>query len=111
MSLKPLDVVYADTGIVVLNKPSGLLAVPGKTSDLCLSLQVQAQFPDALIVHRLDQATSGLMLLARSPQAQRQLIGAVLGVDVEDPLWAAVNLLPQQLPPRCTGERQHCDPR
>ena len=73
MSLKPLDVVYADTGIVVLNKPSGLLAVPGKTSDLCLSLQVQAQFPDAVIVHRLDMATSGLMVMARGIAAQRVL--------------------------------------
>ena len=69
----PLDLVYADDGIVVLNKPSGLLAVPGKTSDLCLSLQVQAQFADALIVHRLDMATSGLMVMARGIAAQRVL--------------------------------------
>jgi tRNA pseudouridine32 synthase/23S rRNA pseudouridine746 synthase len=69
----PLDDVYADSGIVVLNKPSGLLAVPGKTSDLCLSLQVQAQFADALIVHRLDMATSGLMVMARGIAAQRVL--------------------------------------
>ena len=69
----PLDVVYADAGIVVLNKPSGLLAVPGKTSDVCLSLQVQAQFADALIVHRLDMSTSGLMVMARGIAAQRQL--------------------------------------
>jgi tRNA pseudouridine32 synthase/23S rRNA pseudouridine746 synthase len=69
----PLDVVHADAGIVVLNKPSGLLAVPGKTSDLCLSLQVQAQFDDALIVHRLDMATSGLMVMARGLAAQRVL--------------------------------------
>jgi tRNA pseudouridine32 synthase/23S rRNA pseudouridine746 synthase len=69
----PLDVVYADTGIVVLNKPSGLLAVPGKTSDVCLSLQVQAQFADALIVHRLDMATSGLIAMARGIAAQRVL--------------------------------------
>jgi tRNA pseudouridine32 synthase/23S rRNA pseudouridine746 synthase len=68
-----LDVVYADAGIVVLNKPSGLLAVPGKTSDLCLSLQVQAQYCDALIVHRLDMATSGLMVMARGLAAQRLL--------------------------------------
>jgi tRNA pseudouridine32 synthase/23S rRNA pseudouridine746 synthase len=67
----PLDVVHADSGIVVLNKPSGLLAVPGKTSDLCLSLQVQAQYPDALIVHRLDMSTSGLMVMARGLTAQR----------------------------------------
>jgi tRNA pseudouridine32 synthase/23S rRNA pseudouridine746 synthase len=69
----PLDVVHADAGIVVLNKPSGLLAVPGKTSELCLSLQVQAQFPDALIVHRLDMSTSGLMVMARGLAAQRVL--------------------------------------
>ena len=69
----PLDLVHADTGIVVLNKPSGLLAVPGKTCDLCLSLQVQEQFADALIVHRLDMATSGLMVMARGVAAQRVL--------------------------------------
>jgi tRNA pseudouridine32 synthase/23S rRNA pseudouridine746 synthase len=69
----PLDLVYADTGLVVLNKPSGLLAVPGKTSNECLSLQVQAEFADALIVHRLDMATSGLMVMARGIAAQRVL--------------------------------------
>ena len=69
----PLDLVYADTGIVVLNKPSGLLAVPGKTSNECLSLQVQADFADALIVHRLDMATSGLLVMARGIAAQRVL--------------------------------------
>jgi tRNA pseudouridine32 synthase/23S rRNA pseudouridine746 synthase len=69
----PLDLVYQDAGIVVLNKPSGLLAVPGKTSDVCLSLQVQAEFADALIVHRLDMATSGLMVMARGLAVQRVL--------------------------------------
>ena len=69
----PLDVVYADAALVVLNKPSGLLAVPGKTSDVCLSLQVQAQFADALVVHRLDMSTSGLMVMARGVAAQRML--------------------------------------
>jgi tRNA pseudouridine32 synthase/23S rRNA pseudouridine746 synthase len=69
----PLDIVYADAALVVLNKPSGLLAVPGKTSDACLSLQVQATFADALIVHRLDMSTSGLMVMARGIAAQRVL--------------------------------------
>jgi tRNA pseudouridine32 synthase / 23S rRNA pseudouridine746 synthase len=69
----PLEVVYADDAMVVLNKPSGLLSVPGKTSAHCLSLLAQAQFPDALIVHRLDMATSGLMLMARGIAAQRLL--------------------------------------
>jgi tRNA pseudouridine32 synthase/23S rRNA pseudouridine746 synthase len=71
--LKPLEVVYADDALVVLNKPSGLLAVPGKTSNECLSLQVQQQFADALIVHRLDMATSGLMVMARGIAMQRAL--------------------------------------
>lgn len=68
-----LDVVFSDASILVLNKPSGLLAVPGKTSDHCLSLQAQAQFADALIVHRLDMATSGMMVMARGIAAQRVL--------------------------------------
>ncbi|RFO96751.1 RNA pseudouridine synthase [Rhodoferax lacus] len=68
-----LQVVYADAAIVVLNKPSGLLAVPGKTSDHCLSGMAQAQFPDALIVHRLDMSTSGLMVMARGIASQRLL--------------------------------------
>lgn len=69
----PLDVVYADAGIVVLNKPPGLLSVPGKTCGECLSAQVQAQFEDALIVHRLDMSTSGLLVMARGIAAQRVL--------------------------------------
>jgi tRNA pseudouridine32 synthase/23S rRNA pseudouridine746 synthase len=69
----PLEVLYVDAAIVVLNKPSGLLAVPGKNSDECLSLQVQQQYVDALIVHRLDMATSGLMVMARGIAAQRVL--------------------------------------
>ena len=68
--------VHADAAFVVLNKPSGLLAVPGKTSSDCLSLLAQAQFADALIVHRLDMATSGLMVMARGIAAQRLLNAA-----------------------------------
>lgn len=70
-----LDVVYADADVLVLNKPSGLLSVPGRGEDKqdCLSARAQAQFPDALIVHRLDMATSGLMVMARNLPAQRSL--------------------------------------
>ncbi len=66
---------YADAHLLVVDKPAGLLAVPGRGDDKqdCLALRVQAQWPDARIVHRLDQATSGLMLFARSAQLQRQL--------------------------------------
>jgi tRNA pseudouridine32 synthase / 23S rRNA pseudouridine746 synthase len=70
-----LSIVYADAHMVVVNKPPGLLAVPGRGPDKqeCASLQVQQHYADALIVHRLDQATSGLMLLARGAAVQRAL--------------------------------------
>lgn len=70
-----LDVVFADAHLLVLNKPPGLLSVPGRGADKqdCLSGRVQARYPDALIVHRLDMATSGLLLMARSLALQRSL--------------------------------------
>lgn len=70
-----LQLLYADSALLVLNKPAGLLAVPGRGEDKqdCLSRRVQAQYPDALIVHRLDMATSGLMLMARGLAMQRAL--------------------------------------
>lgn len=70
-----LDVIYADDTLLVLNKPAGLLSVPGKGADKqdCLSARVQTQYLDALVVHRLDMATSGLMLMARGPEMQRAL--------------------------------------
>lgn len=73
-----IELVYADEHLLVLDKPSGLLAVPGRGADKqdCLSARVQARYPDALIVHRLDMATSGLMVMARGPAAQRALCKA-----------------------------------
>ena len=70
-----LRVVHADAHLLVLDKPSGLLAVPGRSPENqdCLSARVQAIYPDALIVHRLDMATSGLVVMARGLDAQRRL--------------------------------------
>lgn len=69
------EAVYADDSLLVLNKPAGLLSVPGRGEDKqdCLSSRVQQQYPDALVVHRLDMATSGLMLMARGGNMQRAL--------------------------------------
>ena len=68
-------VVYADDTLLVVDKPSGLLAVPGRGADKqdCLSARMQAHYPDALVVHRLDMATSGLMVMARGADAQREM--------------------------------------
>ena len=67
--------VHADDHLVVADKPAGLLCVPGRGEDKqdCLSARVQQLFPDALIVHRLDMATSGLCVFARGATTQRQL--------------------------------------
>jgi tRNA pseudouridine32 synthase / 23S rRNA pseudouridine746 synthase len=69
------DLVYLDELMLVLNKPSGLLSVPGRGPDKqdCLSARVQRRFPDALIVHRLDMQTSGLLAMARGLEAQRAI--------------------------------------
>ncbi|WP_102109186.1 RluA family pseudouridine synthase [Oceaniglobus roseus] len=71
----PLDIVYQDHEILLLNKPSGLLSVPGKGEDLadCLLTRAQAAFPQTLLVHRLDRDTSGIMVFAQTPHAQRHL--------------------------------------
>lgn len=68
-----MKVIHADDRLVVIDKPAGLLSVPGRTEPDCASARVQALYPDALIVHRLDQATSGLLLFARGADAQREL--------------------------------------
>lgn len=71
----PLDVLHEDAQLIVVNKPSGLLSVPGRGEHLadCLLTRVQAAFPQALLVHRLDRDTSGVMVFAQSPHAQRHL--------------------------------------
>ncbi len=70
-----MRIVHCCDALLVIDKPSGLPAVPGRGPGLqdCVATRVQASFPDALVVHRLDMATSGLMLMARGAAAQRAL--------------------------------------
>ncbi|OIO80327.1 MAG: RNA pseudouridine synthase [Gallionellaceae bacterium CG1_02_56_997] len=74
-SYNGLDIVYRDADLLVVNKPAGLLSVPGRGADKqdCLSSRVQQEFPAALIVHRLDLATSGLLVFALHKEMQRRL--------------------------------------
>lgn len=69
--------MYVDEHLLVLDKPAGLLAVPGRGPDRqdCAVARAQRTWPDALVVHRLDMATSGLLLMARGAAMQR-LLGA-----------------------------------
>jgi tRNA pseudouridine32 synthase/23S rRNA pseudouridine746 synthase len=73
--LPEFNVLYADETLLVLDKPAGLLCVPGKGEDKqdCLSSRVQQHYADARVVHRLDMATSGLLVMARGALAQRTL--------------------------------------
>jgi tRNA pseudouridine32 synthase / 23S rRNA pseudouridine746 synthase len=70
-----LSLLYLSKQLIVVDKPTGLLSVPGRGADKedCLSRRVQAEFPDAMIVHRLDMGTSGIMVMARGAKAQREL--------------------------------------
>ena len=71
----PLAILHVDHEILIADKPSGLLSVPGKGPDLadCLLSRIQAVYPDALLVHRLDRDTSGVMVFALTRHAQRHL--------------------------------------
>lgn len=71
----PLVIVHEDAEVVVVDKPAGLLSVPGRGEHLadCLITRLQVGFPQALLVHRLDRDTSGVMVFGLTPHAQRHL--------------------------------------
>ena len=85
--------LHVDTACIVVDKPAGLLSVPGRGAHLqdCMATRVQARFGDALVVHRLDMATSGLMLLARGIAAQRALSRAFAQREVHKRYVAVVH--------------------
>jgi tRNA pseudouridine32 synthase/23S rRNA pseudouridine746 synthase len=102
-----ITLLYQDDALLMLNKPSGLLSVPGRGVDKqdCLSARVQAHFADALVVHRLDMATSGLLLMARGIDAQRSInhafahgrvekryVAQVAGLLEADGIWRTIDL-------------------
>ncbi len=76
-----LHTIHEDAFLLVLDKPAGLLCVPGRGADKqdCLSARAQHRWPDARVVHRLDMATSGLVVMARGPAMQRALGDAFAG--------------------------------
>jgi len=92
-----LHLIHEDPYLLVLDKPAGLLCVPGRGEDKqdCLSARAARRWPDALVVHRLDMATSGLVLMARNPAMQRALGDAFANRQVSKRYEAIVDgLLP-----------------
>lgn len=69
------QVIHADHEVLVVNKPAGLLSVPGRGEDRtdCLIERLRGAFPTILLVHRLDMDTSGVMVFGLTPHAQRHL--------------------------------------
>lgn len=85
-------VLHEDDALIVLDKPAGLLSAPGRGADKqdCAIARAQARWPEALLVHRLDQATSGLLVLARGADMQRALSMAFAARDVHKRYEAVV---------------------
>ncbi|MDD5056927.1 MAG: RluA family pseudouridine synthase [Sideroxydans sp.] len=87
------ELLFHDAYLLVANKPAGLLSVPGRGADKqdCLAARLQRQFPDALVVHRLDMATSGLLVFARGAEMQRRLSQLFREREVHKRYLAVVN--------------------
>ena len=86
-----LTPIYIDEYLLAVDKPAELLSVPGRGDDKqdCMARRVQAEYPDAMVVHRLDMATSGLMLMARNPDIHSQL-GKMFEKRQVDKLYVAI---------------------
>ena len=96
---KVLDIIYQDEDILIVNKPTEFLSVPGKEITDSVYLRIKQQFPEAtgpLIVHRLDMSTSGLMILALNPQANKFLQKQFIHREVHKQYVALVEGLPLQ---------------
>jgi len=70
---EPLNILHMDDDLLVVDKPSGLLSVPGRALPNSLQTRLSEHHPESLLVHRLDMATSGIMVFARNKAAQRHL--------------------------------------
>ncbi len=88
-----LQIIYRDDALLALDKPSGLLSVPGRgeAKQDSLALRVQREYPDARVVHRLDLCTSGIMIMARGDAIQRHLNRLFAERTVEKRYLAVVN--------------------
>ena len=108
------DVLYQDDDYIILNKPANLLSVPGRGPDKqdCLSARVQAEHPDALIVHRLDYDTSGIIIMALNKPAQSNISRLFQEREMSKMYTAVVAGHPVEdsgsvdLPMRCDYERR-----
>lgn len=71
----PIPLIYRDDHLLVVDKPEGLLSVPGRGEHLadCLIARLSVEYPEVLLCHRLDRDTSGIMVFALTKEAQRKM--------------------------------------
>lgn len=96
---KSVDIIYQDQDIVIVNKPTEFLSVPGKEISDSVYQRLKQQFPEAtgpLIVHRLDMSTSGLMVIALNPQANKHLQKQFIHREVHKQYVALIEGLPTE---------------
>ncbi|WP_137297953.1 RluA family pseudouridine synthase [Psychromonas sp. SP041] len=109
-----LDIIHQDEDIVVLNKPSGLLSVPGRDTwhKDSLALRILRVWPNACVVHRLDMATSGIIVLALRKSAQSHMGRQFQQKIIDKTYFARVEGIIEQdaglidLPLRCDWENR-----
>ena len=109
-----LDIIYRDQDIVVLNKPSGLLSVPGRDTwhKDSLALRIMRVWPEACVVHRLDMATSGIIIMALRKSAQSHMGRQFQQKVIDKTYFARVEGIIEQdsglidLPLRCDWENR-----
>ena len=68
-----IPIVYEDDWLLVVDKPSGLLSVPGRIEQYSVETVMQERYPDSKVAHRLDMGTSGLLIVAKTPDVYRAL--------------------------------------
>ena len=90
------EIVYEDEVMAVLNKPAGMLSVPGKTDDYSVATWAQERWPGAMIVHRLDMGTSGLIVVAKTKEAYHHLQEQFVSRSVKKKYLAIVEGTPRE---------------
>ena len=96
-----LPTIYEDDAIVVVDKPSGMLSVPGRIEDYSVETVMKQRYPEAVIAHRLDMGTSGLLIVAKTMEAYHPLQEQFIKHQVKKKYVAKVED-PSNLP--CLGE-------
>ena len=90
------EIVYDDEVLAVVNKPSGMLSVPGRTEHYCVATWAQQRWEGAMMVHRLDMCTSGLLLVAKTTDAYHHLQRQFEARTIKKKYLALVEGIPQK---------------